>query len=118
MPKKKKEITKRAGIKIEQKDEMREYWIKVAPITFSELAVPWTDRKVKLIEKLVEYKLDPTRQIYIRMDTDRWYIMLWQPVNPEYQPKEFKVMNNGIEYKFTKMSANKELLAKLKGEKK
>lgn len=112
MPKKKIQPKKRAGIVIEQKDENRDYWIKVAPITFKELAVKWIDRKLVLIKKIAEYKLDVRRQLYIRVSTDKEYMLLWQPVNENYQPDEFTVVNDWISYKFVKMKSDESLLKK------
>lgn len=94
---------KRWGIKIEQSDENRNEWVKVAPITVKELMKNDLDRKLVLLWKLAEYKINPNKQLYIRVWLKKWYMLIWQPIDDNYRPDYFIVEHEGIQYKFVKM---------------
>lgn len=92
--------------KTSKKSEKRikkDYWIRVGALSILELQnQQWSERKMYLVWKMIENKIDPTRQIYIYINAKEWYLLLWQPVNPNYQPEEFTVTNNDKPYHFIK----------------
>ena len=100
--------TKRAGIKIEQQDDDRMAWVRVAPITANELVLAKADRKMVLLWKLAEYKINPQRQMYIRVWLKKWYMMIWQPIDENYTPDSFIVEHEWEKYKFVKMKRNED----------
>ena len=108
MVKWKKVITKRAWIKIEQEDKERMSWVKVAPITAEELVQSKADRKLTLLWKLAEYKINPNKQLYIRVWLKKWYMLIWQPIDESYSPDFFIVEHEWEQYKFVKMKRQEE----------
>lgn len=82
--------------------EKKDYGIRVCPLSIAELQKQGTHRKMYIIWQMIDYKIDPTRVIYTYVNASDWYVLMWQPVNPNYQPEEFTVTNEWKEYKFTK----------------